>query len=333
MKNGKIDFVITWVDGNDKEWQEEKSKYQQTDGDDNRVVRYRDFDNLKYWFRAAEKYASWVNKIYFVTWGHVPEWLNTEYSKIKVVNHKDFIPEEYLPTFSSHTIELNLHRIKGLSEKFVYFNDDIFINDFVKPTDFFKNDLPCDDCVETALLPMGDTPQFANITANDIFYINKNFNKRSVLCKNIFKYINLKYGINNLRTICLLPFPKYSLFKNSHICNAYLKSTFNEVWQKEYEVLNNTCLHKFRNSDDVNQYIFRYWQFVTGKFMPRSTRFGKGFELNNNGNGGVISAIGHSKLKCICINDSDTNLNFDEVKSIINNELELKYPEKSKFEK
>ena len=76
--NGPIDFVMIWVDGNDPEWRKEKSKY---DGKvvtaSNSEVRYRDWDNLQYWFRGVEKFAPWVNKIHFVTWGHLPEWLDT----------------------------------------------------------------------------------------------------------------------------------------------------------------------------------------------------------------------------------------------------------------
>lgn len=67
---------------------------------------------LKYWFRGVEKYAPWVHKIYFVTCGQKPDWLNENHDKLVLVNHEDYIPHEYLPTFSSHTIELNFHRIK-----------------------------------------------------------------------------------------------------------------------------------------------------------------------------------------------------------------------------
>ena len=70
-----------------------------------------------------------------------PSWLNVANEKIVVVKHEDFIPKEYLPTFNSHTIELNLHRIKGLSEYFIYFNDDTFILDKLQEKDFFKNGL------------------------------------------------------------------------------------------------------------------------------------------------------------------------------------------------
>ena len=111
---------------------------------DTRNVRYRDWDTLKYWFRGVEKYAPWVNKIHFVTYGHLPKFLNTNNPKLNIVNHKDFIPKEYLPTFSANPIELNLHRIKDLSEQFVFFNDDMFVINKVKSTDFFKNGKPRD---------------------------------------------------------------------------------------------------------------------------------------------------------------------------------------------
>ena len=140
MSDNKIDFVIIWVDGGDIEWQKQRNIYSGKDPEDLADYRFRDWENLKYWFRGVEKFAPWVNNVYFVTCGHYPKWLNLNNPKLK---HEDYIPIEYLPTFSSHTIELNLHRIKGLSENFVYFNDDFFLTKPVSPDFFFKNDLPC----------------------------------------------------------------------------------------------------------------------------------------------------------------------------------------------
>ncbi|MFQ7768319.1 MAG: hypothetical protein ACLRIL_08645 [Fusicatenibacter saccharivorans] len=94
---------------------------------DNSTSRYRDWDILKYWFRGVEKFAPWVNQIHFVTYGHVPDWLNEKHSKLHIVKHEDFIPQEFRPTFSSHPIEWNFHRIEWLTENFVYFNDDMFL--------------------------------------------------------------------------------------------------------------------------------------------------------------------------------------------------------------
>ena len=135
MSADQIDFVVTWVDGNDPVWQEAKSHYAPADADI-RAARYRDWEQLKYWFRAVEKYAPWVNKIHFVTFGHLPKWLNIDNPKLHIVKHEDFIPKEYLPVFNSTAIEIYLHCIPGLSENFVYFNDDFYLMKPSQPEDF-----------------------------------------------------------------------------------------------------------------------------------------------------------------------------------------------------
>lgn len=135
----KIDIVILWVDGNDEEWIKEKNKYLELKGA-SKANRFRDCENLQYLFRGIEKDAPWVNKIFFITWGNIPKWLDTNNEKIVVEKHEDFIPEQYLLTFNSNVIEMNLYRIKKLSEKFVLFNDDLFILKNLEPTDFLKKD-------------------------------------------------------------------------------------------------------------------------------------------------------------------------------------------------
>ena len=61
-----------------------------------------------------------------MTWGHIPQFLKTNHSKIRILRHEDYIPKQYLPTFNSNTIEMNYHRIRDLSENFIIFNDDTF---------------------------------------------------------------------------------------------------------------------------------------------------------------------------------------------------------------
>lgn len=107
----EIDFVILWVDGNDPAWREEFVRTRQAENDDASEIRYRDWRNLHYWFRSAERFAPWVRKVHFITWGHLPAWLRRDHPKLHIVNHRDFIPAEYLPTFNSNTIELNIHQI------------------------------------------------------------------------------------------------------------------------------------------------------------------------------------------------------------------------------
>ncbi|HGF7620540.1 TPA: Stealth CR1 domain-containing protein, partial [Enterococcus faecium] len=90
----KIDFVITWVDESDALWKKSKDNYAlEYNMKLNDASRYRDWGFLKYWFRSVEKNAPWVNRIYFVTEGHLPEWLDLSYEKLKVIKHSDFIDE------------------------------------------------------------------------------------------------------------------------------------------------------------------------------------------------------------------------------------------------
>ena len=88
--------------------------------------KYRDNGLLKYWFRGIEKYAPWVRRIHFITMGQKPAWLDENHPKLHLVNHTDYIPREFLPTFNSNVIELMIHKIPDLAEHFVHFNDDFF---------------------------------------------------------------------------------------------------------------------------------------------------------------------------------------------------------------
>lgn len=329
----KIDFVILWVDDKDIEWQRTKEKYEPKDKNANTKNKYRDWDNLKYWFRGVEKFAPWVNKIYFLTYGHLPKWLNTENPKLKIIKHEEFIDKEYLPTFNSNAIELNIHKIKELSEKFVLFNDDVFIIDTVKREDFFEDNLPKDIFAENAIIPDGDI--FTHTMFNNIEVINKYYDKRKVEKKNRGKYYNLKYGKNNIRTLLLKPYKKYVGFYNPHICTAFKKDYFEKVWKLEKEKCDNTSKSKFRNKDNITQYLIRYFQLLDGNFKPRKSNFGKLLEITNNNVDHIVINILNQKEKVICINDNDIEgkIDFEMVKEKINSAFEKILPQKSEFER
>ena len=268
-KNNKIDFVILWVDGNDENWLKEKNKYLHLEGD-MQENRFRDCNNLEYLFRGIEKYANYVNKVFFITWGHVPKWLNVKNKKLRIVKHEEFIPKEYLPTFNSNVIELNLHRIKDLSEKFVLFNDDFFLLKQTKPEDFFINNKPTDVYVEYTQLASfyNDTHFF--MKANILAIINKHFKKKEVVKKNLWKMLNLKYGKFNFKTWQSLGFKnKFCGFWNFHSPQGYLKSTFRKIWELEGESLDKACHNRFRCSTDLGHYLCRYWNLVEGNFVPK----------------------------------------------------------------
>ncbi len=329
MKNA-IDFVIIWVDNNDINWQKEKNQYSPNSSDDFREIRYRDWDNLKYIFRGIEKFCPFVNRVHLVTCGHYPSWINKECSKLNLVSHRDYIPQEYLPTFSANPIETNLHRIEGLAEQFVFFNDDTFILRDMKPTDFFKNGKPCDAAIENPIVPSGkDIIDY--ILLNDMEIINKYFNKRKCVKNNFSKWYNLKYGAYLAKTISLLQWPNFVGMRYSHLPSSLLKSTMEEVWQKEYDALNRTGLNKFRNKEDLNQYVFTNWQMVSGNFTPRSTKIGKFFLITDD-NRKIISTIKKQKYKMICLNDNAEIHDFEKTKKEINDSFETILGDKSSFE-
>lgn len=100
--------------------------------------RFRDSEELRYSLRSLEKYAPWIRKIFLVTDNQVPYWLNLENSRIQIVPHTEIFPNKsHLPVFSSPAIESHIHRIKGLSKKFIYFNDDVFLGAPTYPEDFY----------------------------------------------------------------------------------------------------------------------------------------------------------------------------------------------------
>lgn len=102
--------------------------------------RFADNEELKYSLRSVEKHAPWVRNIFIVTNGQIPSWLNLDNPRLKIVTHQElFLNKSHLPTFSSPAIESHLHRIPGLSQKFIYLNDDVMFADNVWPDDFYTH--------------------------------------------------------------------------------------------------------------------------------------------------------------------------------------------------
>jgi len=327
----KIDFVLTWVDGSDPAWLAKKNEYAGTQSA-SRVHEYRELQNLHYWFRGVEQFAPWVNKIHFVTWGHLPPWLNTKHPKLNIVNHKDYIPENYLPTFSANPIELNFHRIEGLQEQFVYFNDDTFIIRPMQKEDFFVNGLPCDQGGLDYISSQG-RDIFPHLLINAIGITNKHFHKKLQMKKHRKKWYNKKYGLqNNLKTLLLSWTRNFSGINVAHLPNAFLKSTLERVWELEFRELDETSARKFRNFHDVNQYVFKFWQIASGGFNPVNVqKKGRSFMLFNHSQQ-LFNAIKNQTYAMICANDAESGDNFEQLRDELNSCFERILPEKSSFE-
>ncbi|WP_256362230.1 stealth family protein [Streptomyces sp. TRM70350] len=137
-----VDIVYTWVDGEEPQMRAKRARYQERgtaeilDKEIN-ASRYTSHDELKYSLRSLAMYADFVRHIYLVTDGQKPHWLDDTAEGITVVDHRDIFPEGVLPVFNSHAIETRLHHIPGLSEHYLYFNDDVFVGRRITPEHFF----------------------------------------------------------------------------------------------------------------------------------------------------------------------------------------------------
>ena len=336
MDTEAIDFVVPWVDGSDPKWLEEKRRFA---GDEapstyDCEARYKDWGLIRYLLRSIDAFAPWVRKVHFVTWGHVPEWLDVDNPKLNIVNHRDYIPEKYLPTFNSNTILLNLHRIEGRADQFVLFNDDLVLLRDTRPQDFFKKGEPVASAVLTPYVAVKNDQYYA--ITNNAAILNANFKKNRSIFPHLGKWINPVYGKYNARTLLMLPFAQFYGFYEFHITNSYLKQTFEEVWEKEFETMDKTCSHRIRSPYDCSDWLMENWQFVEGRFTPRSVNFGRCFNLMGDPEtlDELESYIRNASGRVVCINDSFwSGDDLDDAMSRIETALKDMLPNPCSFER
>ncbi len=338
-----IDFVIPWVNPNDRQWQEKKAKYDNSakKGYNNSNMRYRDWGTLRYVLRGIEKNCPWYNKIYLVTEGHHPEWLDINHPRIELVSHDEmYFNKEDLPVFSSSSIEMNLPNIKGLSEKFVYCNDDTM---FLKPLPierFFVDGLPVD------YFSHGWIPR------NKIFEKLRGMNSWSHSCKNNVDLINRKFTSVQMSKQQLYhetyPFiDKVSNFlyaniykkliwvSHYHQPQAYLKRTFTDVRNEFTKEMDICSKNRFRKNNDLTQYIYRYWGLVSGDFYPYEHKDHKYYKIESRADvDKCMSEIDNFAL--VCANDSVPDSVPEEdvlyIESTVINKLNELLPNKASFE-
>lgn len=335
MNEPEIDFVIPWVDGNDPEWLAEKAKYDAYAGVEAEInveARYRDWGLMKYWFRGVEKFTPWVRKIHFLTWGHLPAFLDVDHPKIHVVKHQDFIPEDCLPIYNSSAIEVVLNRIPDLEEHFVYFNDDMFITKNMKKKDFFIDGLPCGYFEDNPFFAYGNS-DYGHRLYNDLYLVNKHFNKHAQMRRNLKKWFSQPlFSKSFFYTLLSSPWAKILGIPSNHLPSAFLKSTWIRVWSKESDFLNRTLHSRFRTANSVQQDLFRYWQFAEGRFSPRRER-GAYYPVSKNIINNIEKEIESPSVDFICLNDCCEDAAFEQCKMVLEKAFDNLLPKKSSFEK
>lgn len=311
----KIDLVYLWCDGNDAAWREKKLFWQKKYGNmaadvigDSRFVSH---DELKFSLRSVEMYMPWINHIFIVTDGQVPEWLNTDNPKISIVDHKEIMPADALPTFNSNAIEACLHNIPDLSEHFLFANDDMFVARPLEPEFFFAPD---------------GRPY--------IFLQPQNIYTQSVYMQQIYHVQNLikeKFGQD---------YP----FEPHHNIDAYRLSDVKKCVQDFKEAFEETAHQRFREEQTMQRSIFGYYALATGNGILVTNKgrkkqhpywhkteekilISKYFGNLKNVQEWVLG----KKCSLFCINDNE-KLRYDE-RMWIKWALALLFPTVSSFEK
>lgn len=339
--NLNIDFVVTWLDSSDPKWQEDFKKYKGiiSSGDQSKA-RYRDWDLFRYWFRAIEIYAPWVHKVYLITNGKFPDWINHNNPKLVLVSHSDYIPQEFLPTFNSRTIEIYMNRIKGLSEHFVYFNDDMFLNAPITPDYYYKEGLPCDKNAETVynVCSYDPTEKFSikiGLFMN-ICVVNGHFKRKETVKQSFKRWYGFHLNvIDRIMSFIVASDPNHRFigFRTRHVEQPYLKSVFDEAWKYEPDILTKSST-RFREDASLTPYFFRYWQFASNKFYPVKLNQWRKYILRKTDVNEIVRGLNNSSIKSICLNDESycTDEDYEFVKPIVHAAFDAKFPSKSSFE-
>lgn len=308
-----VDLVYLWVDGTDDAWRKRKATFTQEHYSDvgmNSEARYADHQELRYSLRSAEKYAPWIRKIFIVTDRQIPEWLDTSNPKIRIVDHSEILDPETMPCFNSNVIEHHLHRIPGLSEHFLYANDDMLFNRPVEKKDFFMAD----------------------------GYPIVRFNRR--LCRKLWlKFLEkgLKKPTNSynlaIQRSALLVEKKYGRYighKTHHNIDAYRKSDFLHTFLTFEKEIKASFKNHIRGDSDVQRNIYSFVPVVEKKahvkFVSQKTSFRCHIEKPY-----YFDRLKKYNPLLFCLNDSE----YADAGSyeLMREFLEWKFPEKSSFEK
>lgn len=325
-----IDLVYTWVDGGDEEWIMAKRKFQNTQRDipeDSLLdCRWRDLDELRFSIESVYKFAPWIRTIFIISDYQRPYWFDENNpGKIVFIDHPDLFGEEmhdHLPTFNSHAIETHLHQIPGLSEYFIYANDDTFFGNMVQPTDFFTPDgrfkvfLTTDDMeTEQSLKNFTQQKPQQNVFVKSNGKMNAKMNMTSTTTPiepiDILPYFTAQAQVNSVLD---------QLFGKAHISRKRLKhqmkplrkSVFEMCWENELTqmYLFTTSSTRFRSLTDIDPTsLVSHVGLLTGKAVP-GTITSKYYALTDEGS--VKRLFFHlfkfrPSPKLYCINDDTKN--------------------------
>lgn len=295
-----IDLIITYVNGSDRNWINDYIKATRTHIPT--PVRYRSWGTLKYLFRGVHKYMPFVRNIILVVsrQSQIPVWINR--SNVRIVYHEDYISKNLLPTFNSCTIESFLWNIPDLSDKVIYFNDDMFPISLLSESDFFT----------------GNTPhiKFTEIES----YSERNIFRSQ--CRSSLDVVSNAMGLPK--------FEKGKLFRPYHISGAFIRDNMIKVGEMCRDALISASSN-LRMPKNTNQYIYSYYQYFINDYINETVDY-KYFELCDKTIEDAMDNILRSRHKMVCLNDSDRLKDYARVKYQLQSCFDRKFPNKCKYE-
>jgi len=250
-----IDAVYTWVDGKDPEWirrRDEAIGRGDAAGVHETAIasaRFTDRDELRYSLRSLEMYANWINRIHIVTDGQVPDWLDTDHPRINLVDHRDiFSDPAVLPVFNSHAIESQLHHIHGLTNRYLYFNDDVFFGRPVAPELFFGGN-GTTKFFPSSLVLEPDAP-----SERDMPVLAAAKNNRALLEQTFGRTVTHKFA---------------------HTPHPQSKPMLLRLEESFPDVFANVAASRFRSPQDVSiaSSLHHYYAYAMGRAVPGALRF------------------------------------------------------------
>ncbi|QOV37272.1 stealth family protein [Streptomyces ferrugineus] len=308
-----VDAVYTWVDGDDPAMAAKRRAHQQLSPNaiaarETGASRYTSHDELKYALRSLEMYAGFIRHVYLVTDSQIPTWLAPNAAGLTVVDHRDILPPGALPVFNSHAIESRLHHIPGLSEHYLYFNDDVFINRPVEAEHFFHGN-------GIARIPL--SPLKLGVGAPHPLEPAPNS-----AGKNAREVISRFHG-------------RHITHKSLHTPHPQLLSVMREMESLGIEELKQTSYSRFRSTSDVApaSTLHHHWAMATGRAVPADYRF-RYVQLGTPDMHRRLARLAAGEdVDFFCLNDVDTAPEArPEAEAAIRTFLERKYPFPSRFE-
>ena len=306
-----IDLVYLWVDGNDPEWQAKKRAFTGNISAVNSNDRYSDNDELKYSLRSIEKYAPWINRVFIVLDSRPPCWLNTNNPKIKIVNSEEILSESAIPCFNSVILEHHLYKLAGLSEHFIYANDDMLLNKPVSPDVFFnKNGFPIIRFIRKPLR------QFFT------------FYREKILRKKPLQY---RKTIANASDLVKGRFGVYYSGMPHHNIDSYLKSDQQRVAEEMFhKEITTTFTNHVRNFNDIQRVIYQYVALAEKRGTLRYVSEKESIFVGLH-NDKQFKKLENTSPIFFCMNDNVSAT--DQHRNRMKEWLEKRFPEKSSFER